>query len=80
MQQKKYIFQILHKEIKLAPKVLAFAHDATILGNSLKSLLHIPIYSTLISLPSLQTKSTGNFDSPIVEYVLSPISGLSSPI
>ena len=27
MQQKKYIFQILHKEIKLAPKVLAFADD-----------------------------------------------------
>ena len=28
MQYKKYIFEILHKEIKLAPKVLAFA-DST---------------------------------------------------
>ena len=28
MQQKKYIFQILHKEKKLASKVLAFA-DST---------------------------------------------------
>ncbi len=30
MQHKKYIFQILHKEIKLTPKVLSFADEKNV--------------------------------------------------